>query len=139
MKHVVIAAAALVLAACATTEGYRQQTSLLMGRPANALLVEMGPPVSRDRMAGGGEVWTYYRQRDHYSPGGPRTVQRSRTVTYRDEHGVRRQRIETWDETVYDPPREWSTSCETRFVIDRTGIVVDFRFEGSDCVAEEIA
>lgn len=138
MRIAVMLVAAAVLAGCATVEGYRQQTALFVGQPSDALLVELGPPVSREPLSGGGEVWTYYSQQHHYVAGGPRTETRTRTITWRDDRGRRQSRTETYDVTVYDPPREWSTDCETRFVVGPDGVVRDFRFEGEACRAPEI-
>jgi len=129
--------AGLVLAACETAEGYRQQTALFLGASADALLVELGSPVARDTLSDGSEVWTYFRQERCYDPGGPRTIQRERRVTFVDSDGNERTRVETYDDTVYEPPREWWTECETRFII-RNGVVRDFRFEGDGCRAPEI-
>tara|TARA_R110002072_G_scaffold57328_5_gene147581 strand:+ start:2196 stop:2594 length:399 start_codon:yes stop_codon:yes gene_type:complete len=127
-----------MLSACATTEGYRQQTALFVGAHSDTLLLEMGSPVARDRLSDGGEVWTYYREEDHQSGGYNRPVTRSRTISWRDEHGEVHTEVESYTDYVYEPPRYWTTRCETRFVIDRAGIVSSFRFEGDGCVAPEI-
>ncbi len=137
---VLIMAAALLgagLSACETAEGYRQQTALLLGASADTLLIELGPPESRDALSEGGEVWTYFRREYFYDPGGPRTIQRERRVRYTDSDGTERVRVETYDDVVYEPPREWWSDCETRFVI-RDGVVRDFRFDGPACRAPEI-
>ena len=131
-------AAAATLTACATTEGYRQQTALFVGAHSDQLLLEWGTPVARDPLSDGGEVWTYFRQIEHSTPGGNRPVTRTRTVTFEDDEGRVQTRTESYTDYVYEPPRYWTSECETRFVIGPRGFVQNFRFVGDACVAEEI-
>ena len=135
---VLTAFAAAVLAACATTEGYRQQTALFVGAHSDALLLEWGSPVARDRLSDGSEVWTYYREFDHSTAGGNRPVTRTRTVRYQDDEGRVHTRTESYTDYVYEPPQYLTTECETRFIVGPRGIVRSFRFVGDACVAEEI-
>ena len=129
---------AIALSACATTEGYRQQTATYVGTHADVLLVELGPPVARDNLSNGGEVWTYFREHEHTTGGYSRPVTRSRTITWRDANGVQRSRTESYTDHVYEPPRYWTSECETRFILDNQQIVRSFRFEGGACLAPEI-
>jgi hypothetical protein len=138
MKYQIAAALALMLTACATSEGYRQQMTQLVGRTQDVLLVEFGSPDSVDTLSDGGAVWSYMREQQRTVPGGYRTIPNERRVTFVDEFGERRTRIERYDETVYEPSRSWWVECETRFVIDPEGVVRDFRFVGDACVAEEL-
>lgn len=139
IRHFILAAtAAGLLAGCATTEGYRQQTALFVGGHSDALLLDWGSPVARDRLSDGSEVWTYYREFDHHTSGGNRPVTRTRTITYVDEDGRTQTRTEAYTDYVYEPPEYWTTECETRFIVGRNGIVRDFRFVGDACLAEEI-
>ena len=133
-----LAAGALVLAGCVTAEGYRQNMERFIGATADVMLIEWGEPSSRSRLDDGGEVWSYFREERRYHAGGYRTIPRERRVTFRDGEGVVRERIEQYEETVYDPPREWFVECETRFVLSPERRVVNFRFAGEGCVAEEI-
>lgn len=135
---ILIASSAVLLAACATTDGYRQRTATYIGTHGDTLLVELGPPVARDRLSNGNEVWTYYREEEHSSGGYNRPVTRSRTVQFRDEEGNVHTRTESYTDYVYEPPRYWTSQCETRFILGPRGIVRDFRFEGNGCVAPEI-
>jgi hypothetical protein len=131
-------AAAALLAGCATAEGYRQHMETFVGASGDALLVELGPPVARDELGSGGEIWTYYREETRHDPGGYRSIPRERRITWVDEKGEERTRIERYEDTVYEPPRTWTVDCETRFILDEAGRVIDFRFIGDACVAEEI-
>jgi hypothetical protein len=129
---------AAILAGCATAEGYRQRMETFVGASGDALLVELGPPVAQDPLESGGEIWTYYREETRHDPGGYRSVPRERRITWIDSKGEERTRIERYDDTVYEPPRTWTVDCETRFVLNELRQVIDFRFIGNGCVAEEI-
>ena len=138
MKYQIAAALALVLTACATSEGYRQHMSQLVGRTQDVVLVEFGSPDRVDELSDGGEVWSYMREEQRVIPGGYRTIPNERRVTYVDSNGERHTRIERYDETVYEPNESRWVQCETRIVIDPAGVVRDFRFVGDACVAEEL-
>ena len=136
-RTIALLATSLWLTACATTEGYRQRTEQLIGYDADILLVEWGSPVARDRLSDGSEVWTYFEEEYRVRDGYYRTIPRERRVTFIDEEGNERTRIEQYEDTVYEPPEEYYTECETRFII-RDGVIADFRFEGNGCRATEI-
>ena len=129
---------AMVLSACETAEGYRQRTALYVGAPSDTLILDWGQPVAVDTLSDGSEVWTYFVEERHVREGYYRTVPREERVTYIDEDGYERTRIVEYEDTVYEPPREWWEECETRFVISPKGVVTDFRFDGSGCRATEI-
>jgi hypothetical protein len=131
-------AAAAGLAACATVEGYRQQTSLWLGAFADTLLLERGAPVQRERLSDGRELWVYFVEQHHHTDGYTTSVPRTRTVSRRRPDGEVVQITQTYYETRYEPPSDWWTQCETRFVIGLDGRIQDFRFVGNGCVAEEI-
>lgn len=137
-RFALIAASAIALAGCATAEGYRQQVAQFIGAPSDAIMLEWGPPVRRDTLTDGSEIWVYVNEERRYDPGGYRTIPQERRTTYRDREGNVRERIERYDETVYEPPEEWWVECETRFVIAPDNRVRDFRFVGNGCVAEEL-
>ncbi|XBQ17510.1 MAG: hypothetical protein ABL308_06410 [Oceanicaulis sp.] len=137
-RLIMIAAAAAVLAGCATAEGYRQQVEQFVGAHSDAILLEWGPPVARDQLSDGSEIWVYFNEERRYDPGGYRSIPRERRITYYDDKGNERTRVEQYEDTVYEPPREWWTECETRFVIGPDSRVRDFRFSGDACLAEEI-
>lgn len=131
-------AASAALAACATVEGYRQQTALWIGATTDTLLVERGAPVQRERLSDGREVWVYFVQEHHHTDGYATSIPHTRTISRKNADGEVVQFTQTYYETRYEPPRDWWTECETRFIIGRDGRVEDFRFVGDGCVAEEI-
>jgi len=129
---------ALGLSACATSEGYRQQMSQFIGMESDMLMIEFGAPDRVDALSSGGEVWSYDREQERVVNGGYRTLPREHRVTYVDRDGVRRERIERYEDTVYEPGYRWWSTCDTRFVINSEGRIEDFRFTGDACVAREI-
>lgn len=133
-----VAGAGVLLAGCATSEGYRQLLETFVGTTSDTLLVEFGPPTSRDNLQGGGQVWSYRFEEERSDPGGYRTVPRERRITVLDTQGNEQTRVERYEETIYQPPRTWVARCDTRFVIDAASRVRDFRFDGNACVAEEL-
>ena len=137
-RFAVIAAAAALLAGCATAEGYRQQVARFVGVHSDAILIEWGPPVAQDTLSDGSEIWVYFNEERRYDPGGYRIVPRERRVVWYDKDGVQRVRVEQYEDSVYEPPREWFVQCETRFVVGPDSRVRDFRFVGEGCLAEEL-
>jgi hypothetical protein len=137
-RFAAMTAGAALLTACATSEGYRQTMETFVGAPSDVLLVELGPPVARDTLASGGAVWTYFREEARSDPGGYRTIPRERRITWVDNEGNERTRVEQYQDTVYEEPRYWTVECETRFILGPAGRVRDFRFQGNGCVADEI-
>ena len=53
MKYLIAAALGLLVAACATSEGYRQHMSQLIGRTQDVVLVEFGSPQELMAKSGG--------------------------------------------------------------------------------------
>lgn len=133
-----IAATAAILAGCATAEGYRQQVAQFVGAHSDTIMLEWGPPLRRDTLTDGSQIWVYLNEERRYDPGGYRTIPRETRTTFRDSEGVIRERVTSYDETIYEPPQEWWVECETRFVVGPDERVRDFRFVGDGCRAEEI-
>ena len=129
--------ASLVLAGCATQEGYRQQTAQYLGQHTDMLVIELGPPLRRHQLSDESEVWVYQFEDYRYVPGHHYTVPVEHRVTYRDHKGRKHERVEVSEDVIYEPPRDYWAPCETRFVIGPDDIVRDFRFNGEACVAPE--
>ena len=66
-----------------------------------------------------------------------RTMDYGTTLETVDEDGEHIKRKETVYESVYNPPVDHFTQCETRFVIAPDGYVETFSFQGDACVAVE--
>lgn len=131
--------ALFALAACATAEGYRQRTAHYVGAPADALLLDWGPPVDKSAMSDGRELWTYYDEEEYTTGGYSRQVPEERIVRFRNHEGEILTRTETYYRTIYEPPVYHLSRCETRFVISPRGRVETFSFDGDGCVATELS
>lgn len=126
----------LVLTGCETTEGYVQRMNLWRGRSADDVVLTWGPPLARDRLSDGREVWMYRREREEKSGG----YMSSQSYTDRRVDYVNGQKVVTKVERnrpYYVPETSRTLRCETRFVIYR-GVVDGFTFEGDGCKAEEL-
>jgi hypothetical protein len=87
VRVVALAALALAsLAACETTEGYRQQMVGWQGRSSDELLLQWGPPTSKSAMSDGRELWQYRKETTTETAGyyQDQTRQVTRTVTDKD-------------------------------------------------------
>src|SRR5689334_24011082 len=100
---VLFATAALLLAACETAEGYRQQMSTWQGRMGDDLMIQWGAPQDRSTLSDGRLVWTYRKstveRRESYTSDEQRQVTRK----YKDKDG--KEKSETITETypVFHP------------------------------------
>lgn len=130
-------AASGLLAACETAEGYRQEMSMWQGRMGDDLVIEWGPPASKEKLSDGREVWSYDKAYTYETAGYYRDENRQVTRTFTDKDG--KQRSETITETfpVYQPPSTTHTTCATRFVISTTRRIEQVTFDGNACVAPE--
>ncbi len=131
------AAAVFALAACETSEGYRQQMVGWQGRPSDDLLVQWGPPTSKSAMSDGRELWQYQKETVTETAGYYRDSTRQVTRTVTDKDGKSRE--ETISETypVWQPPSTSRSTCSTRFVVNKAHLVDQVTFEGDACRAPE--
>jgi hypothetical protein len=129
--------AALVLSACVTEEGYRQQMATWQGRMGDDLVIEWGAPQEKSTLSDGRQVWTYNRSSVEQQAGYYRDEQRQVKRIVTDKDG--KQRTETITETypVWQPPLTYTSACTTRFVLSPAQRIEDVRFEGNACLAEE--
>ncbi len=137
IRRLALAAALLALAACETTEGYRQQISMWQGRTGDDLLIEWGAPDAKATLSDGRELWSYEKSVRQETGGYYRDETRQVTRTVTDSNG--KQRTETISETfpVWEPPQSFQSSCETRFILSTARRVEQISFEGAACVAPE--
>ena len=131
------AAALLSLAACETSEGYRQQMVGWQGRSSDDLLLQWGPPTSKSAMSDGRELWQYQKETVTETTGyyHDQTRQVTRTVTNPDG----KLHEETISETypVWQPPITSRSNCSTRYVVNKAHLVEQVNFNGAACVASE--
>jgi hypothetical protein len=117
-----------VTAACATTANYEKVLDSWLGAPAERLVARWGAPISTFRLPSGNEIYIYDSRRTgvittpvqvHQGPGmfvggmyypGPTTVTGGQAI----------------------PFNRW---CRTEFTVNPQGTIVQWRWEGNDCVA----
>jgi hypothetical protein len=131
------AIAASLLAACETTEGYRQQMVGWQGRSSDDLLLQWGPPTSKSAMSDGRELWQYQKETVTETAGyyQDQTRQVKRTVSDKDGKTHEETISETYP--VWQPPTTNRSNCNTRFVVNRAHLVDQVTFDGGACVAPE--
>jgi len=134
---VAIVAAAAVLCACETTEGYRQQMSTWQGRTGDDLMIAWGAPDERSTLSDGREMWSYYKTSVTESAGYYRDETRNVTRTFTDKDG--KSKTETITETfpVWQPPTTYRSNCSTRFILSSAKRIEQVSFDGNACVAAE--
>ena len=137
LHTVVFAAAALLLAACETAEGYRQQMSTWQGRMGDDLLIQWGSPQDRTTLSDGRLVWTYRKSTVERREAYTTDEQREVTRKYKDKDG--KEKTETITETypVMHPAQTYTRTCTTRFVLSPQQRIQEASFEGEGCVAPE--
>jgi hypothetical protein len=134
-----LALATFGLAACETTEGYRQKMTGWQGRTGDDLLIEWGNPLERSNLSDGRQVWSYKKRSEVTSGDYYRDESRQVTRHVKDKDG--KDRTETITETypVYVPKSTTELECTTRFILTQAPAqrIEDVKFEGNGCVAEE--
>lgn len=132
-------AVVVAVTGCATVEGYRQHMDLMVGYHSDQLQVEWGPPDRVSKLSNGDELWVYRKFTTHQEGNSFSQVPSgSYQEKYKDKKGNSKVRTVTTYASVWVPPREWETYCETRFVISPDHHVLSTGFEGPDCIAKEI-
>jgi predicted small secreted protein len=134
---VAVVAAAALLGACETTEGYRQQVSTWQGRTGDDLMIEWGAPDERSMLSDGREMWSFYKTSVTENAGYWRDESRNATRTFTDKEG--KQKTETITETfpVWQPPTTYRSNCSTRFILSSARRIEQVSFDGNACVAAE--
>lgn len=125
MKKVIIILMSLVivicLSSCATTKGFQQVCDSWIGAPETELIRLWGYPQNTLQLQNGNTVYVY-------SSGGTFTMP-SHYDTSEDVWGKTQVHI-TEGTTI-------TLWCCTYFEIDEQGIIINYRFEGNNCVARE--
>ena len=113
--------ALLLFTGCFWSHSYRSELDQWIDRPADELVAEWGPPTKQLRPAKDTTVLEYSKTREEQVPayvtmipfelGGQTT-----SIPYAVDPAVR-----TWH-------------CTTQFTLDSAGMIVDWAYEGDDCV-----
>jgi hypothetical protein len=120
-----VLASSLMLSACATTANYENILTTWVAQPVDKLIMAWGPPQSAYPLSDGGRVIEYLRQGTAYMP--------MSTPQYGTVWGAGGT-TSTYSGagTTYVPVHRW---CKTRFVVNPQGTIVNWQWEGNQCVA----
>ena len=135
-ETLIVAACAMALAGCATRETYESDMNAWVGRKSTDLVASWGAPTSTDRMANGGTVLTYNKQRGN-------TVQTGQLFTTSSEYirgpirnsGPGTSYGQSTGYTVGASPARVVWQCVTKFTTDSAGTIRSWTAEGNDCIA----
>ena len=142
MKPILAAAAALLLAGCATQAKFQAKMDSFVGRPEAVLVGAYGPPQGSYTLNDGSKVLQYSRNGQMVLPG----VQTMQPVTTNTTGNVTlnqgmRQTSGSYNSTstTYVPQQGPATTvqlgCTVNFTIDAGGIVRTWSASGNHCVA----
>ena len=108
---VVTLAASAIFAGCATTENYEKILDNWIGEHVDDLVLSWGSPQATHELPSGNKIVEYHDRRIVFVPG-------------------------SYTMPALPPPQNYTFSCKTRFVIDQSGVVTKWDWEGDDCIAE---
>ena len=131
-------ATVFLLAACETSEGYRQRMAMMYGLHADDLLIDWGLPDEKTELSDGRKLWIYNRIEESQGGGYYDREYYDRVVRYEDEDGKVRSRTVTESHPVWIPPYTVRTKCNTHFVFSKEMRIEDVSFHGNACIAREM-
>ncbi len=142
MKKTFILLFTILLSGCATTANYEKKLNTWVGTSVDDLILGWGEPEKIYQKKEGGRIFEYSRtqrvQTSEYSYTVPQTTFSSGiykpygSTVYNDYYGVQTTYIE---KTV--PATSVDLTCTTRFAINDSDIVTDYKFSGNDCKASK--
>jgi hypothetical protein len=108
-----------------------------LGLPSTELVVKWGPPQQKMSDGKGGEIWSYFEQRQWTTPGQANTTVTGTGNTYgnvyTNPYGATYQGNTTVNgsaTTTYTPPQTHGYSAHRTFFIDANGIVYRYGWKG---------
>ena len=129
LKITFIISLLVVLAGCAATENYKKYVRSWVGKHSDNLSSSWGPPTSEETLLGGGKVLVFIKSEDVDFPGV--------TITTSKAYGPGWFGATNTDyQTQHVPGHKVNLSCVTSFITDSSGIIIDARWEGNNCVVE---
>ena len=123
-----------LLSGCMTPSTAMQS---FVGQPLTELIARWGPPQQRTPDGQGGEIWTYFEQRQWTTPGQVNTTAygtgNSYGSLYGNPYGATYRGNSSGYATVtttYTPPETQGYTAYRSFFIDRDGIVYRWAWKG---------
>lgn len=116
------------LAACATTQNYQQSLSEWQGENIQHLMQAWGYPDAGVKLPNGNNVYMYLHQRSYVTPVTPMT-----TPTIINVPGTPMAATSYNGEFIGG--QTITLYCRTWFETNPKGIIVNYRFQGNNCIA----
>lgn len=136
----IILSLVFLISGCATTKNYEKVLDTWMGSTADDLVNSWGPPQNSYTRNDGGKVLEYAKQ-SSFKIGG---FTYSTPVTTQHTGSLNTLRGGTYNysgtSTTYEerqvPVQTFTTSCVTRFIVDKNDTIRSWSWEGDACVAK---
>ncbi len=142
MRKILLVLFCVGLAGCATTKGYEAVLNSWVGNNESSLISSWGSPQNSYVMANGQRVIEYVRGRNvqigGYTYTEPQTTYHTGSVnTYGDynTHGTY-SGTSTQYVTKQTPIQNIQFWCNTSFILDSSGTIQTWRWQGNQCVAQ---
>ncbi|MFH1458506.1 MAG: hypothetical protein ABIG31_04990 [Candidatus Omnitrophota bacterium] len=124
----------LSLTGCATTAKYEAKLNTWIGASEDSLIASWGVPDKAYQMRDGKKAIGYMHknvvQGGGYTYTVPQTTYQTGTIGDQTYSGTSTQYV---TETV--PVQKYKFSCKTTFIINSSGTVESWHYEGNDCVS----
>lgn len=136
MNKLLITLIALIIlfcCGCATTEKYEAKLRLWMGRDISDLIASWGYPSNSFKLPNGNTVYQYDYQRSHTTPITYKVVSNHNTQNYvvnNPSYGT----YTTGNTKIYQTGgKTFNYWCKTFFEVNKSNIIVNWRWEGNSC------
>ncbi len=120
ISFIVFLIVTIIFIGCATTEGYRKECEFWIGKSFDRLIDSWGYPRRSYQLPNGNTVYIY----EEYSES-PRFIESTYTIVGNRIYGRTKEPVVR---------KVW---CITYFEVDDQNIIIQYGFEGNNCVAME--
>jgi hypothetical protein len=108
-----------------------------VGQPSTELIARWGPPQQRTPDGQGGEIWTYFEQRQWTTPGQVNTTAYGTGNSYGNLYGnsygatyYGNANVQATASTTYTPPQTHGYTAHRSFYINNNGTVYRWAWKG---------
>jgi hypothetical protein len=134
MRMILVSLLCLGLCGCATTAKYEAKLNSWVGASEDALIAAWGVPDQEYHTTDGKKAIAYLRKNTVQTGGYPYTVPQtsyhSGTIGDKSYSGTSTQYV-----TEMTPVQNYRFYCKTSFIIDKSGKVESWHYEGNNCVS----
>lgn len=131
MKHIltgIMFIMMLLLNSCATTAGYRKILDTYVGHSSYDLYNAWGQPYNKSIAPNGNLVWIYKKSSSYTTNG---------YASSNSYYNAYSNSIYGQTNLTYHPPVTYTNWCNTTFEMNYEQIIVNYSFQGNNCVAYE--